>query len=103
VKGNAYSRTAKKLKKSIEHLAVLEYALPFTESWRRNEENRIGVALRCFGNFSNIPGESSRVILNKYPIYHLSDIFSPFRAENGIGDRSAEEHLKNPKPIEIPS
>jgi hypothetical protein len=43
--------------------------------------------------------ESSRVkILNKSPIYIISPIFFHLhRAENGIGDRSAGEHLKNLK------
>jgi hypothetical protein len=38
------------------------------------------------------------VIFNKSPIYIISPIFFHlYRAENGIGDRSAGEHLKNPK------
>ncbi len=43
--------------------------------------------------------ESSRVkILNKTLIYIISPIFFHlYLAENGLGDRSAEEHLKNLK------
>jgi hypothetical protein len=40
-------------------LTVLEYALPFTEFYRRNDENIIvGVSI-CFDDFSNSLGESS--------------------------------------------
>jgi hypothetical protein len=46
-------------------LAVLEYALPFTEFYWRNDDNRIGRALRCFDNFSNSLGESYKVIKSK--------------------------------------
>jgi hypothetical protein len=45
-------------------LAVLDYASTYTELYWRNDENRIGGALRCFDNFSNTLGESSKVILN---------------------------------------
>ncbi len=72
-------------------LTVLEFAVPFTEFRQRNNANRIDGASRCFG-------ESSRVILNKSPIYIICPIFFHlYRAEYGIGDRSAEEHLKNKK------
>jgi hypothetical protein len=86
-RNNIYSSFLQKI------FAVLEYGfssavpdvLPFTEFY-----------LRCFGSFSL--GESSKVILNKFPIYIISLIFFHLnRSENGIGDRSAEEHLKNPK------
>jgi len=57
---------------------------------------RIEGALRYFDSFSNCLGESSRVILNKSPI-----VFLLYRTENGIGDRSSQEHLKNPKLVEV--
>jgi hypothetical protein len=43
-------------------LAVLEYALPFTEFYWRKDENRTGGASRCFDNFSNSLGENSKEI-----------------------------------------
>ncbi len=43
-------------------LEVLEYALHFTEFYWRKDENRTGGASRCFGNFSNGLGESSKAI-----------------------------------------
>ncbi len=70
--------------------------MPFTEFYWRNDENKIGGASRCFDSFSNNLGESSRVILNKSPI-----VFLLYRTENGIGDRSSQEHLKNPKLVEV--
>ncbi len=36
-----------------DFLAVIEYALPFREFYRRNDEYRIGGASRCFESFSN--------------------------------------------------
>jgi hypothetical protein len=68
-------------------LAVLEYALSFTEFYRKNDENRIGGTSGCFDSFSNSFGESSTVILNKSPIYIISLIFFQlYLAENGIGN-----------------
>ncbi len=76
-------------------LAVLKYALPFTEFYWRNDEDRFGDASGCFDSFLNSLGESSRLILNKSPINIISPVFFHlYRAENAIGDRSAEEHLK---------
>jgi hypothetical protein len=40
------------------------------------------------------PRKNSAKNLN---IYYFSNMFSPYREENGIGDRSAEENLKNSK------
>ncbi len=72
--------------------------LSFTEIYRRNDENKIGGALRCVDSFSISLGDSSSVNLNKSPIYIISSIFFYlYRAENVIGDRSAEEHVKNLK------
>ncbi len=62
-------------------MAVPEYALPFTEFYWRNDENRIGGAARCFDSFSNTLGGSSRVILNKSPINIISLIFFTFTAQ----------------------
>ncbi len=61
-------------------LAVIEYALPFTEFYRRNDEYRIGGASRCFESFSNTCslGESFRIILKKSQICIISTIFFLF-------------------------
>jgi hypothetical protein len=81
-------------------LAVLKYyALSITEFYRKNDENRIGGAWSCFDSFSNSLGESFRVILKKSPLYIIFPIFLHlYRAENGDGDKSSEEHLKIQKP-----
>ncbi len=78
-------------------LTALEFDLPFTEYHRRNEANRIGGASRCFDSFPDCLGESSRVILNKSPIYIIFRYFFTFTAQKmSIGNRLAEEHLNNP-------
>jgi hypothetical protein len=75
---------------------VLEYALPFTEFNRKNDENTIGDASGCFHNFSKILGERSKKILNKSPIHIISSIhFHLYCAENGKDDSSSKNHLKS--------
>jgi hypothetical protein len=81
-----------------EFLAILDYALPVTEFYRRNDEYRIGGASRYFNSFSNSFGVSSGLILKKSLIFMISPIFFHlYRAEYGDGDRSSEEHLRNSK------
>jgi hypothetical protein len=46
-----YLRTAKNERKLQKFLQVLEYGLPFTEFYQRNDENRTSGALRCFDSF----------------------------------------------------
>jgi hypothetical protein len=65
-------------------LVVLEYALPFTKFYRRNDENRIGgvsIIDIYFDSFSNSLGET--VILNKSPVYtyYFSIFFHVYRTE----------------------
>jgi hypothetical protein len=81
-------------------LFVIKCALPFTEFYRRNDENRIGGTLRCFDAFSNSLGESSKVILNKSPIYIFAPIFF-YRAENGKDVSTSKSHHKSEKPVDV--
>jgi hypothetical protein len=62
-------------------LVVLEYALPFTEFYRRNDVDRIDGVSICFDSFSNSLVESSIVIFNKSPIYFISRYFFTFTAQ----------------------
>jgi hypothetical protein len=75
--------------------SVLDYALPFTEFYRRNDENRIGNTTKIKGNLSSAFEKAD----SQSNIYYFSDIFFTFAAKKmslSIGQQRSILKIQKP-------